>query len=137
MTTNPNITPKPEFYLWWPILLGPIAMISVYLANGLEFDGFNNKRIHETLALIILPLSCVSFGAAASYGRKPMHLILTVLTLALFCREWHFVGTSTGIYIALGVIGAWTFHWREKIKPALQYLIPPLVDSDGIGHWHK
>jgi hypothetical protein len=121
MTPIPNVAHKPKFWLWWPVLLGPIAMISVYLAKGLEFEGFYNKRIHETLALIILPLAIVSYGTGAAYGRRPIHLILTVLTIALFCREWHFTGTSTGIYISLVAIGIWTYLWREKIKPALQY----------------
>lgn len=108
-------------YQWWPVLLGPVAMVSVYLAKGFNLEDFYAKRLHEILALIILPLAIVSYGAGAAYGRRPFHLILTILTIALFCREWHFAGTGIGIYISLVGVGVWTYLWREKIKPALQY----------------
>jgi len=118
---RPDAGRRLRIYHWWPVLLGPATMIGVYLAKGFNLEGFYAKRLHETFAVIILPLAIISYGAGAAYGRRPFHLILTVLTIALFCREWHFAGTGIGIYISLVGIGVWTYLWREKIKPALQY----------------
>ena len=94
-------------------------MICVYLFHWAGLENLYAKRLHETLALVILPLALVSYGAGAAYGRRSIHLILTILTIALFCREWHFKGTGIGIYVSLVAVGVWTYLWREKIKPAL------------------
>lgn len=103
---------------WWPLLLGPGAMLLVYLAYKADFPQFYAKRLHENLAMVLLPLALVSFAACSvRYRQKPV-ILLAVLTAALFCREWHFPGTSKGIYIALVLLGFWAYRWRDTFRPA-------------------
>ena len=102
---------------WWPVLLGPVAMGAVYGAHGAGREVFYDKQIHETLALIILGLAVVSYGACGARGRRPIHLILAVFTTALFCREWHFAGSGIGVYVAGVLILGWGYLWRERLRP--------------------
>ena len=109
-----------KLWQWWPLLLGPSTMLTVYTAYFAKYPGFYNKRIHETLALIILSLVVLNFLSCALLYRRLIHIVLSVLTAALFCREWHFAGTSTGIYIALALIGIWSFVYRKKLMEAIK-----------------
>ena len=36
-----------------------------------------------------------------------------MLSGAFFCREWHFAGTSTGVYVVLVLLGFWAFKQRR------------------------
>ena len=105
---------------WWPLLLGPASMLLVYWAHFSEHPAVYQKRLHETLAIVLLALAGIGFASCALVWRRPIHIILAVLTAALFCREWHFAGTSTGIYIALAVIGVWGYLWRAKLICAMR-----------------
>ena len=92
---------------WWPVLLGVGTMGFVYLADWLGWDWVCQKKYHEAGAIVLLALAVGLFAVRAVIRRNQFHLVMSALCLALFCREWHFAGTSVGIYIALGVIGAW------------------------------
>lgn len=104
----------------WPLLLGPAAMACCYAAYFAGRPGFYQKRIHEILALIILFITGTIFFLCAVRYRRPIVIILTVLTVAFFCREWHFAGTSKGVYVTLAIVGFWAYVWRDKIAQALK-----------------
>ncbi|MCP4711876.1 MAG: hypothetical protein GY869_24920 [Planctomycetes bacterium] len=112
---------------WWPLLLGPIFMSLVYWAYFNQLEALYHKKLHENLALIILPIAFISFLSCTLIYRRPLHLIFTVLTAALFCREWHFPGTSTGIYLALIAIGAWICLWRTKLAGTINEHLKPWI----------
>jgi hypothetical protein len=96
-----------RFFYWWPLLLGPIAMVLVYIANGTDTEGLFSSRTNEGMALILVGTSVVLFALQAIIFRSEFHLFMAVLCAAFFCREWHFYGTSRGIYIALVLLGIW------------------------------
>ncbi len=104
---------------WWPLLIGPVAMVLVYVAHVLQWSRLLDKSLQETLALVITVLAFVGFAIRYYRGRSPVHLILVVLAVVFFCREVHFAGTSSGVYVALVVIGAWAIHWRRRLKPLM------------------
>lgn len=95
-------------------------MLAVYGFCLIDESGFFQRRSQEILALPILSVTGLSFLVCALCYRSPIVILLTILTLAFFCREWHFPGTHKGIYIALIAIGSWAYLWRSKIAESLK-----------------
>lgn len=102
-------------------------MVLVYVAYVLQWSQLLDKSLQETLALVITVLAFISFSLRYYSGRSPVHLILVVLAVVFFCREVHFAGTSSGVYVALVVIGAWVMYWRRRLKP--------LIDNGQFRFW--
>ncbi len=114
--------------LWyrWFILLIPVAgfaFVYLELALGVDFHDKAvrtlHREIHEVIALILTPIAIIVHTLHFQNGRRPVHLILAVLAVAILCREVHFAGTTKGIYIAIGIIAAWAALWFKRIKPNL------------------
>ncbi len=103
------------FCKWWPLLLGPAAMVWVYIAKAIGRGGFVSRGTNEDAALILVGVSVVGFAVAAIKYRQEFLFFMLTLCVAFFCREWHFAGTSKGIYVALALLGAWAFMRKEKI----------------------
>ena len=99
----------PVYCKWWPLLLPLAAMLSVYIAYHTGHTGLYAKNPHEVAAMFLLPVVFVLFLIRAVAVRHKVHILLTALSGAFFLREWHFAGTSKGIYIALALLGicAW------------------------------
>lgn len=100
---------------WWPVLLCPAAMAAVCVSYFTGHPGWYVKGLHESLAPVLLLLVEVVFLYCVLACRCRTGLWFSVLTAALFCREWHFVGTNTGIKVALVVMGLWAYAWRDKL----------------------
>ncbi len=114
---------------WWPLLLGPAAMGFVYLAyffpeTGLCDgkacrDGYLSKSRLENAGVVLIAIVLGANAVRYYVRRNPVHLVFGALALAFVCREVHFTGTSSGVYVALVLIGAWVFLWRRKLAPSL------------------
>ncbi len=116
-----------RFVRWWPLGMGPIAMVFVY---GVYYAGHGwlaSRSTHEVIApgLLLVPLSV--FAVQALVYRSEFHLFMGCLCAALFCRELHFAGTSAGIYIALVVLGVW---WAARGK-----FMEAAIASTGLRVW--
>lgn len=111
---------KFEIKHWWPVLLGPGAMGAVCAAYFAGYPSLYQKGLHETLGLVLLPLAEIGFLSCVLVYRCRIGIWFSVLTAALFCREWHFWGTSTGIKVALVVMGLWAYAWRDKLSVGKQ-----------------
>ena len=107
-----------RWWHWWPVLLGPAAVLLTYVAYWSDWDWFLSKQLHETMALALLAAATAAYLSAAWRGRSPVHVIMVVLAAAFLCREIHFVGTSNGVYVALVVLAIWSWHWRKRLIPA-------------------
>jgi hypothetical protein len=107
---------------WWPVALPVIVFLMVYAAYFAGWSAFYQKHLHETLAMVILPIAFVIFLARTWKFRHPLYILLTCLTGAFFLREWHFRGTSTGIYIALAVLGFLAWQWRKDLEVLHQWV---------------
>jgi len=100
---------------WWPLVLGPAAMIWVYIAQATGMGGLVSRGTNENMALVLVGISILGFGIQSiKYRREYMYFMLT-LCAAFFCREWHFYGTSNGIYVALGLLSIWAFMRKDQL----------------------
>lgn len=100
----------------WPFLLGPAAMVWVYIAEAIGKESLVSRGMNEDAALILVGISVVGFGAAAIKYRQEFMFFMLTLCVAFFCREWHFAGTSNGIYVALALLAAWAFMRKEQLS---------------------
>lgn len=101
---------------FWPALLGPLAMFCVYLAEKLGHLHSFGRGTNESIALVLLALPTIGFIVQAVIFRSEFHLFMSVLCAAFFCREWHFPGTSKGIYVTLAVLVFWAVKRKEKFE---------------------
>ncbi|HEV55871.1 MAG TPA: hypothetical protein ENN87_00020 [Phycisphaerales bacterium] len=104
---------------WWPLLIGPLAMGVVYVADWAGHESLVSRQTNESLALVLLSIPLVLFLLRAKMLRSEMHLFMGLLCLAFFCREWHFAGTSKGIYVALALLGLWAVKRKAVLEAAL------------------
>ncbi len=104
---------------WWPLLIGPLAMAAVYVADWIDHESLVSRQTNESLALVLLSIPLVLFLLRAMMLRSELHLFMGLLCLAFFCREWHFAGTSKGIYVALALLGLWAVKRKAVLEAAL------------------
>ena len=106
-----------------------LAAFSTYPAHVSDFQAWNYKGTHEPLALTLLGPAAVAFGLHALVARDRLRLLLSLLAVAFYCREWHFAGTSKGVYVALAVLGIWGWVWRRPVMDTLsnRRVLIPLV----------
>jgi len=104
---------------WWPMLLGPAAMLFVYVAQITHLEETVSRHSNESIALILLSIPFIGFLIQALLFRSDFHLFMASLCGAFFCREWHFPGTSKGIYIALALL----IFWAVKRKQTFEKII--------------
>jgi hypothetical protein len=98
---------------WWPLLLGPIAMLLVYVARLTHQEQIVSRHSNESIALILLSIPLAGFLIQAFLFRSGFHLFMASMCAAFFCREWHFPGTSKGIYIALTLLAFWAVRRKQ------------------------
>ncbi len=102
-----------EYAKWWPLLLGPAAMLFVYIAHSSHREEFVSRGTNEYIALILLTVPLVNFLLQAFIYKSNFCLFMACLSAAFFCREWHFPGTSRGIYIALAILAFWGIKQKD------------------------
>lgn len=103
---------------WWPLLLGPLGILYVYTLEALGLGEFAGRYINESLAMPIIGLASLVYWASAIRVKSEFHLLLAVLTLGFFFREWHFEGTSGGVYVVLLVCVSWAALRRNQLAPS-------------------
>jgi hypothetical protein len=101
---------------WWPVLLGPLGILYVYAMDAAGLGYFVGRHTNELAAMPIIGLVSLLFWTAAIRYRSEFHLVLAVLTLGFFFREWHFEGTGTGVYAVLLICLVWAALRRGRLK---------------------
>jgi len=71
--------------------------------------------VNEQIALPLVLISVVAYGLLAWCRHNEFSLVMFILSLGFFCREWHFAGTSTGVYVVAAFVGAWLIYRRKEI----------------------
>jgi hypothetical protein len=112
-TKKTQITPF-QYLQWWPMLLGPLAMVLVYIATMTGRESMVSRGSNEDIAMILLGICVIGFAAQAVKFRTEFSLFMLVLCVAFFCREWHFPGTHKGIYVALGLLAYWGISRKDR-----------------------
>jgi len=105
-----------RYVKWYPLLVGPLAMVWVYVAKTLELETLVSRNTNERIALVLMGISLAGFILQTVIFRSEFHLFMAALCTAFFCREWHFVGTSNGVYIALAVLAFWAVKRKDKLE---------------------
>jgi|GEM_PF-1111113 len=104
---------------FWPFLYIPFALAWVYVTRGNGWDCLCSRESTEIIALPLVAVSILSYGILASKTKNELLIAMTLLNVAFFCREWHFVGTSNGIYVALLAFAGWYLYRRKVIGPMI------------------
>lgn len=98
---------------WWPVLLGFAAMLAVYIAALLDQQELLSRRSNEQIALVLLGISIAGFLLQTVIFRSQFHLLMAILCAALFCREWHFLGSSEALYVTFALLAFWAVKRKE------------------------
>jgi len=104
---------------FWPFLYIPCALAWVYVARHFGWDWLCSRQSMEVIAMPLVGISIISYGILASKTKNELVIAIALLNIAFFCREWHFVGTSNGIYVALCVFVGWYIYRRNVIGPMI------------------
>ena len=110
-----SLVGRRQYRQWWPVLFGPAGMFLVYLAKMTGQEWLVSRGANEGIALGMVGVCVVGFGLQVIIFRCEFHLFMLALCASFFCREWHFPGTSKGIYIALVVLALWAVIRKDKL----------------------
>ena len=97
----------------------PLAFAWVYVTRHLGWDWLCSRKTTEILALPLVAVSVISYGVLARRTRNELLIAMTILNVGFFCREWHFVGSGTGIYFVLFGFAGWYLYRRKVIAPMI------------------
>jgi hypothetical protein len=112
--------PRRTVASFWPFLLWGVPIIAVYTLGYWELDRWCGREILEQIALPLVLISVVSYGLLAWRRGNEFAKVVFVLSLGIFCREWHFSGTSKGIYILIVCVIGWAIYRRKKITALIK-----------------
>ena len=112
-------------------LKGIWAFFPVLIAVGLVYIGHYHgvteaqwesvwKNRLELTAVPVLSLTVALLIIAVLRAKKRIDIVFLGVSIAFLCREIHFAGTSTGVYIAVGIVAGLAFFWRDTILDELQ-----------------
>jgi hypothetical protein len=100
------------FWAFIPVLIGVGV---VYYGESQGSDTRTWKGPCEMIAIWLMGATTALFLLRAILFRTYTDMILLALAASFLCREIHFTGTHKGIYYAIGIIGAWTWLWRDRL----------------------
>ena len=106
-------------FAFWPFMAAPLAIAYVYVTSYFGFDGIADKAFNEPLAFPIVGLSALSFFCLAGLTGSELAIAMTLLNIAFFCREWHFAGTDTAVYVSISLFTAWFIYRRKQIEATI------------------
>ncbi|HPS56042.1 MAG TPA: hypothetical protein PLP05_10630 [Sedimentisphaerales bacterium] len=114
MKTQNNLTDRTRLD-YWPFIIGPLVMVIVYILYGFNEISASDKGMLENIHLILIATALLLFTAVAVKQKNIFSYVMTALCFSFFCRELHFVGTSTGVYVAIAIIAALAISKRKQI----------------------
>jgi hypothetical protein len=107
---------------WW-LMPGVGFGLLMMLACGHGLPWFvgkyalTGKDFQEVLGPSLLAAAMVVAVYLWLIERHPSRAWMICLPTALLCREIHFSGTGTGIYVALALIGIYSLRHRRLLQP--------------------
>ncbi|MFZ9011522.1 MAG: hypothetical protein ACO21J_05455 [Anaerohalosphaeraceae bacterium] len=110
-----HLHPRRTVVSFCPFLLWTLPLIAVYGLGHWGLGHWCGRNTNEVIALPLVMVSVVGYGLLAWQRRNEFALLLFVLSLGFFCREWHFAGTSKGVYVVGAFVGAWFLYRRKAI----------------------
>lgn len=107
---------------WWLMPCAGMGLI-LMLASGQGLSWFvgkyawTGKDFQEVLGPALLAAAVVLAIYLWTVERHVCRAWMICLPAALLCREVHFSGTGTGIYVALVLIGIYSVRHRRSLQP--------------------
>ena len=109
------LQPRRTAISFWPFLLWMLPLMAVYGLGHLGLGHLCGRNTNELIALPLVMISVVGYGLLAWRRHNEFALVMFVLSVGFFCREWHFAGTSKGVYVVAAFVGAWFVYRRKEI----------------------
>jgi hypothetical protein len=105
-------------FRWWLLLVPLVTCVIIFRLSTMDFQGWSNYSVFKDLMELAHPgtLLVFTFIMAVRYfiSRTYLEGWLLALGVSLFCRELHFWGTGTAIYIALAIL--FYLGWKNKAR---------------------
>jgi hypothetical protein len=108
------LQPRRTVVAFWPFLLWILPVMAVYTL-GQSIPGDLWRSTNERIALPLVMMSVVGYGLLAWRRHNEFALVMFILSLGFFCREWHFAGTSKGVYVVAAFVGVWFVYRRKEV----------------------
>jgi hypothetical protein len=109
------LQPRRTVVSFWPFILWILPLVAVYSLGQCGLEHLCGRRMNELIALPLVLISVVGYGLLTWQRRNEFALVMFVLSLGFFCREWHFAGTSKGVYVVAAFVGIWFVCRRKSI----------------------
>jgi hypothetical protein len=104
-----------------PLLLPGASVVVAVITSVLAPEAFHRVQVWlETPAPYLVAVAATLYLARAVVTRNPLYMILAGLGVAFTCREFHFAGSGTGVYVALVALGIWAGLWWKKLREPLR-----------------
>ena len=105
---------------FWPFLLCSLPFAAVYSLGAMGHAEVCGRAGNEAIAMPLVLVSVVSYGVLARKKRNEFAMALAVLSTGFFLREWHFAGTSLGVYIVAAGVAGWFVVRRNRMKKLIK-----------------
>ena len=110
-----HLSPRRTVVSFWPFILWMLPFTAVYSLGYCGFEYLCGRKVNEQVALPLVLISVVGYGLLAWRRGNEFSLIMFILSLGFFFREWHFAGTSQSVYVVAAFVGAWLTYRRKEI----------------------
>ena len=108
----------------WTFFPALFAVLFVYIGHyqGITENQWESvwKNRLEVTAVPILAIASTLLLIASLKAKKHIDIIFLGVAIAFLCREIHFAGTSTGVYIAITILGIFAWIFRDSILDELK-----------------
>lgn len=101
---------------FFPVLIG------VGFGYWLDSHGIGEgevKGVSEVIAIWLMSLVVFIFLLRSVIYKLPTDIVLLIVGIAFLCREIHFAGTDTGVYVVVAIGGVLAWIWRDNILEEL------------------
>ena len=106
---------------FFPVLIA-VGLVYIGHYHGIteaQWESVWKNRL-ELTAIPVLSLTVLLLLISTIRAKKRIDIVFLGVAIAFLCREIHFAGTSTGVYIAVGIVAVLAFLWRDDIIDELK-----------------
>jgi len=95
------------------------AIVIGYICDANGISPREMKRINEPIAIVLMSLVVIVFFIRVRRYALKTDISLLILSIGFLCREIHFTGTGTGVYVVALIAGLYAWWWRDDILEEL------------------
>lgn len=102
--------------VYWPFLVLALPFFLVYGLGAMGYENVVGRKYNELIAMPLVLVSVLSYGVLALRTRNEFAMVQALLSIGFFCREWHFAGTSKGVYVVVAIVAGWYVCRRRPLS---------------------